>query len=309
MCWWATALIEAAFVLAIATGCRSPYVSRDNAKLVGSWDVRDAQKSRPQPPPAAAEPTPALSSADSLSPAALARIDFGRYHALVIGNDKYRHLPKLRTARADAKAVASILRQQYGFDVDLLLDADRAGIIKALESYRRSLTSHDNLLIYYAGHGWLDKDADSGFWLPVDATRDSEVNWLSNATLTGALRAMQAKHVMVVADSCYSGKLVRGIHIVHKTPDYLERMATKKARVVLAAGGLEPVWDGGVDSRHSVFASAFLAALRENDGVMDGTTLFTRIRRPVMVNSDQTPEYADIRQAGHDGGDFLFVRK
>jgi len=28
-----------------------------------------------------------------------------------------------------------------------------------------------------------------------------------------------------------------------------------------------------------------------------------------MVNSDQTPEYGDIRKAGHDGGDFLFVRR
>jgi hypothetical protein len=27
-----------------------------------------------------------------------------------------------------------------------------------------------------------------------------------------------------------------------------------------------------------------------------------------MLNSDQTPEYSDIRKAGHDGGDFLFVR-
>jgi hypothetical protein len=28
-----------------------------------------------------------------------------------------------------------------------------------------------------------------------------------------------------------------------------------------------------------------------------------------MVNSDQMPEYADLRKAGHDGGDFLFVRR
>jgi hypothetical protein len=28
-----------------------------------------------------------------------------------------------------------------------------------------------------------------------------------------------------------------------------------------------------------------------------------------MTNADQIPEYADIRLAGHDGGDFLFVRK
>jgi hypothetical protein len=42
---------------------------------------------------------------------------------------------------------------------------------------------------------------------------------------------------------------------------------------------------------------------------MDGIQLFTKMRRPVMVAADQTPQYSDVRQAGHDGGDFLFVRK
>ncbi len=60
---------------------------------------------------------------------------------------------------------------------------------------------------------------------------------------------------------------------------------------------------------HSVFANAFLAALRENRGVIDGQTLYQTIKRPVVLNADQTPQYSDIRRAGHDGGDFLFVRK
>ncbi len=72
--------------------------------------------------------------------------------------------------------------------------------------------------------------------------------------------------------------------------------------------GLEPVDDGS--GRHSVFASNFLAVLEDNTAVLDGTELFSRIKRPVMLNADQTPVYADIRKAGHEqGGDFLFVRK
>ena len=42
---------------------------------------------------------------------------------------------------------------------------------------------------------------------------------------------------------------------------------------------------------------------------MDGAELFTKVRRPLVLASDQTPEYTDIRKAGHEGGDFLFVRK
>ncbi len=60
---------------------------------------------------------------------------------------------------------------------------------------------------------------------------------------------------------------------------------------------------------HSPFARAFIGALNKNDAVMDGTTLFNEVRRPVMLSADQTPEYSDVRRAGHEGGDFLFVRR
>lgn len=232
----------------------------------------------------------------------------GNYNALVIGVNKYKHLPGLKTAENDAKDVARVLKMNYGFNIKLLLNPTRAQIISALRNYRRELSLKDNLLIYYAGHGWLDHDADEGYWLPTDATEQDESNWVSIAAITSAVRAVDAKHVMVVADSCYSGKLVRGLHIKLKKPGYLERIASKKARVVLTSGGLEPVVDDGGKGQHSVFASAFIEVLNENNGVLDGATLFSKIRRPVMVNSDQTPEYSDIRKAGHDGGDFLFVR-
>lgn len=236
-------------------------------------------------------------------------VDLGSYYAFVIGITEYQHLPCLKTAGNDARTVAKVLENDYGFEVSLSLNPTRADILTTLGKYRRVLTGHDNLLIYYAGHGWLDKAADEGYWLPTDAKRDNEVNWISNGNITSAIRAMQAKHVMIVADSCYSGKLFRGIHIKRKMPDYLSRISRKKARVVLSSGGVEPVADTGGRGDHSVFASAFLDALRENTAVMDGTQLFSRIRRTVMLNSDQTPEYADIRKAGHDGGDFLFVRQ
>ena len=37
--------------------------------------------------------------------------------------------------------------------------------------------------------------------------------------------------------------------------------------------------------------------------------MFGKMRLPVMVAAEQTPQYSDVRNAGHDGGDFLFVRK
>ena len=62
-------------------------------------------------------------------------------------------------------------------------------------------------------------------------------------------------------------------------------------------------------SNETLFTKAFIDALEDNNAVMDGMTLFSKMRRPVMVAAQQTPQYSDVRGAGHDGGDFLFVRR
>lgn len=101
--------------------------------------------------------------------------------------------------------------------------------------------------------------------------------------------------------------MTRSVGVKPLTPPDIARLALKRARTVLSSGGVEPVLDTG-GGRHSIFAKAFLDALGQNDGIVDLTSLFSLIRRQVMLSADQTPQYSDIRYAGHDGGDFLFAR-
>jgi len=233
-------------------------------------------------------------------------LDYGRYHALVIGNQDYQYIDDLRTTRYDAESVSQMLRRDYGFDVTTINDATRIDTLLALENLQETVGLNDNVLIYYAGHGWLDKNVDEGFWLPVDAKENSKVNWIPNADIIRSVGGMQAKHVLVVADSCFSGTLLRGLNLKKRTPNYISRIVKQKARVAMTSGGNEPVTDVG-GGRNSAFASAFLALLEENTGVLDGHTMFATLKRRVMINTEQTPQYGDMR--GHDGGDFLFVRQ
>jgi len=242
--------------------------------------------------------------------ASASKIDFGNYHALVIGIDDYKYLPNLEMAVKDAKAVAKVLKEDYGFKVTLLTDPDHGEIMDAFDELQETLIEKDNLLIYYAGHGWLNEEVDRGYWLPANAKPGRRRHWISNATITDTLKGLSAKHVMVVADSCYSGTLVRAADVGtrKRTGDYWKEMSEKWARVAITSGGLEPVADKG-GGENSPFAKAFIDTLSDNRSVMDGTTLFTKMRRPVMVAAQQTPQYSDVRGAGHDGGDFIFVRK
>jgi len=41
--------------------------------------------------------------------------------------------------------------------------------------------------------------------VPVDGNLDSNVNWISTIAVTDMLSAIPTRHVLVVADSCYSG--------------------------------------------------------------------------------------------------------
>lgn len=90
----------------------------------------------------------------------------GNNFALVIGIDDYAApLPKLKTAVNDAKSIAALLSNKYGFQVITLLDqnATRDKILDAIAHYRKSLAENDSFLIYYAGHGSYDRTTDKGY--------------------------------------------------------------------------------------------------------------------------------------------------
>ena len=76
------------------------------------------------------------------------------------------------------------------------------------------MNENDKFLIYYAGHGYLDNDINKGFWLPINAQKEDPSNWISNSDITDQLIGIKSKHLLVIADSCFSGTLTRGIRII-----------------------------------------------------------------------------------------------
>ncbi|MES9993972.1 MAG: caspase family protein [Candidatus Thiodiazotropha sp.] len=260
---------------------------------------------------------------DSSSDLSIARriadqVEFGNYHALVIGNNRYKHFSSLLSASADAKETAKLLSTKYGFKTTTLIDATRYDMLSALNELRETLTENDNLLIYYAGHGELDRVNLRGYWLPVDAEPNSTANWISNVAITDILNAMTAKHILVVADSCYSGSLTRssiarlesGMSEEVNTK-WLKVMAKTRSRTVLTSGGLKPVLDQG-GGQHSVFAKSFLRTLAKNESILEGYKLFRSLAKEVQQTAskfgiDQIPEYAPIKHGGHEAGEFFFI--
>ena len=237
----------------------------------------------------------------------------------MIGNNAYINLPDLQTAINDAKKIADILTVHYGFQVTRLLDATRYDIYMALNEFRKKLTEKDNFLIYYAGHGELDKTNHRGYWLPVDATADSHINSIPNTTVTDILNIMSVKQALIIADTCYSGIMTRSVvssweasgMSEEKRFEWLKSLIKERSRTVLTSGGLKPVLDGG-GGNHSIFAKALINTLQDNREILEAGLLHRRVGEIVSHSSkrmgyQQIPRYAANLHAGHVAGDFLFV--
>lgn len=247
-------------------------------------------------------------------------LEFGRYYALIIGNQNYRSMEKLSTPIGDAERAAKVLADKYGFTVQILEDASDVAMLKALNDLNSVLTDKDNLLIYYAGHGTRLQNGkvESGYWLPVNADPPpQDTFWVPNEQITGHLGRLSAKRVLVVADSCYAGLLSTDpSHLfindrVGYSRDYIAYKLPKRSRMLISSGGDQPVLDSG-GGNNSVFARAFIDELENNQGVLSTPELFAKLQKRVATAAAnnrfvQKPEFKSIKAAGHEVGDFFFV--
>jgi hypothetical protein len=271
--------------------------------------------------PATATPASAVLAAaavTSVNTPPLAPLVGGKRHALVIANQAYKRWTPLDTPRADAQAVATVLKQRFGFEVTLLQDVTRQQLLSALGKLRQQVGPQDQVLVYYAGHGQMDTVTARGYWIPVDGDEKDIAQWVSVIDVTDQLSAMSARHVLVIADSCYSGTLTRSLVpavdqalTLEQRVGPLRQLSQQRARVAMTSGGMEPVVDGG-SINHSLFARSLLDVLGQVHSPMAAQELhgavaarFAHLARRLKIQ--QQPQYAPIGFAGHEAGDFVLA--
>jgi len=207
--------------------------------------------------------------------------------------------------------MAAVLKEKYGFEVKLLLDreATKEAIYRELRGLTVSTKANDSVLIYFAGHGDLDRTYDGGWWIPADAIGGNPVTYLDNVQVQKAMRSMKARHVLLVSDACYSGTLfrkARGLPPVIDDKYYLS-LYNEKSRWGMTSGNKTPVSDQGTGG-HSVFAYQLIKELGKSDKPFLSThELYARIAPVIANNSEQTPICRPILNTGDQGGEFVFV--
>jgi hypothetical protein len=230
-------------------------------------------------------------------------------HLLLIAIDDYKHHPKLNNSVKDAEDISTILTNLYQFDPDNVYrlyndQATEETIDEKFIELIGKIKEHDNLIIYYSGHGYYRAEVKSGYWIPADGRPNQVADYISNPNIINYLRQVKAQHVFLIVDSCFSGALVKQLRGDTTAADL-------RSRRILTSGRLEVV-DDGVPGHNSPFALSIIDFLKSNRLKSVGATqLIDYVRRVTHQSTQQGQEPLEGRldDTVDRGGEFYFERR
>ena len=249
-------------------------------------------------------------------------------YALLFGVNSYEHFDpwyKLNNPIPDAQAIGNELKNRYGFAVEVVNDPSRDEILTKINQYaRKQYNDNDQLLIFFAGHGYYEERNNIGIGylvasdtLPPEPDRGKS-SYISHGDLRERIENIGCEHIFLMVDACFSGAIdapvtqfnrARG---ANKVPDditkkqFIKQSLAYKTRWYLTSGGKEYVSDGH-PNQHSPFTRRVLDALRSSGGGEYGILTLEDIGRYVEKATPQ-PRAGEFG-TNAPGSNFLFIRK
>jgi hypothetical protein len=233
----------------------------------------------------------------------------GKYYALIIGNNVYQDqdIPSLDGPIKDATKLYNVLTTKYTFEksnVTFLKNASYEQMIQAFDDLSNKITNNDNLLVFYAGHGWWNELKDLGYWLPTDAKKGNTAFWIPNSRISDYMNSIKSKHTLLIADACFSGSIFKTRSAFSDAQPSINKLYELPSKKAMTSGTLKEVPD------KSVFLQYLVERLNENtEKYLSSDMLFTSFRQAVLNNSPTEPQYGTIQNAGDEGGEFIFILK
>lgn len=164
-------------------------------------------------------------------------------HALVIGVSDYTAgWPKLEMVPDEIDQVETALKGQ-GFHVVKVMNPTSDQLSEAFEDFidKYGFDENNRLLFFYSGHGHSRKGGRKGYLVPSDAPdpRYDENEFLRkaigmNRVITWA-REIEAKHVLFLFDSCFSGTVFKA-RALPTIPPHISDFTSRPVRQFISAG-------------------------------------------------------------------------
>jgi len=232
-------------------------------------------------------------------------------YALLFYESDYTNsnLPNLRGTKRNADSLADILQNKYGFNTSVFANYSASEIQNTLNEYRKkSYTTNDQLLIYFAGHGQKGNADTTGYLVCADNTRITHRDFNKWAAIDSC------KHILMVLDACYSG-LALSIHMIGDSPpeynprtkdEYLKELfKIKPSRKALTSGeGKVSIPFDGL----SEFTGSLINALKNNHGKLFNIFTYNELKSK-LGNEYLKLESGNFYNQDEADGTFIFIKK
>ncbi len=229
-------------------------------------------------------------------------------YLLIVGINDYAYWPRLNNCVKDAQDIKKTLTSKYQFSEKNIFElynenATYENLRNELVKIKNEITPYDNLIIYYAGHGFYDEEWDNGYWVPVNAHESATNEFIQTSVIFNYLTKINAKHIFLIADACFSGSLFNTNAISYKEND--DKIPSRWA---FSSGNIEVVADGVVGT-NSPFAQSLIEVLSSARKNISVSQLIQNVKFKVESITEQTPIGRPMKMDEHKGGEFIFYIK
>ena len=132
-------------------------------------------------------------------------------YAILFAVDDYSNVERcgnLFKPIEDAEKFAKILAEEYGFDTLVVRNPTKRSINSTIKTYqKKEYGPVDQLLIFYAGHGYFD-DFGLGYIVPSDGDIDDDDKLVDYASLAAKINGISCSHILFICDACHSGSFL-----------------------------------------------------------------------------------------------------
>ena len=236
-------------------------------------------------------------------------------YILLFATDQYDNWGDLVNPIDDARSLAKILKEKYGFETEIVENPNQDDVFGKLRDYaERKFKPQDQLMIFFAGHGYFDDTFGEGFVVAKNSLQNdkAKTSYISHSRLRQIINNIPTEHVFLAMDVCFGGTFDPVIasnrgQAESETNDneFLVRKLGQKTRKYLTSGGKEYVSDG-IPGKHSPFTLKLLQAYGDgggNDRILTLSEIKTYVEK--LKPEPRLGGFGDDKAES----DFVFVRK
>ena len=233
----------------------------------------------------------------------------GKTWAVFIENSDYNSYSSLDGPSRDVTLMRTALAKYQIHNVIDKKNMTKAELSKFFSIELRDMIRSNrvnSLIIWYAGHGKYVNE--SGYWIPVDASRDDEFSYYNINALKAAMQGYSntLTHTLVITDACESGpSFYQAMRSGLRERSCDDWTSTKfKSSQVFSSAGYELAVDD------SQFTRTFANVLINNPNTcLPIENIVMKVTEAVENNTHQTPQFGKIAGLEDEDGTFFFIPK